>query len=178
MLLQRPKPRRGLKPPPRKHGTHRSAEPCSAQALRHSQPSKDLRFDASAKWRPLKTLTNRFPSPPSPDASGPVSEPARLRNSGLSARTIGGRACRVGRPSQPISPAGNPVWPAPPPTLPEPSRYFTESAGTILMLSMPTRLFGRSGGCVGVVAIFSSTSSPLMSLPNAVYCLSRKRGLP
>src|SRR5882672_10271350 len=47
--------------------------------------------------------------------------------------------------------------------------YFTESAGTILMLSTPTRLFGRSGGCVGVVAIFSSTSSPLINFPKAVY---------
>ena len=49
------------------------------------------------------------------------------------------------------------------------SFYFTESAGTILMLSTPMRLSGRSWGCVGVVAIFSSTSPPLISLPNAVY---------
>src|SRR5258706_13170659 len=56
--------------------------------------------------------------------------------------------------------------------------YFTESAGTILMLSTPMRLLGRSGGWVGVVAIFSSTSSPLINLPKAVYCLSRNRGVP
>src|SRR5437763_1431320 len=36
--------------------------------------------------------------------------------------------------------------------------HFTESAGTILMLMMPWRWSGRSGGWVGVVAIFSSTS--------------------
>src|SRR6186997_1313362 len=41
--------------------------------------------------------------------------------------------------------------------------YFTESAGTSLMLSMFTRLTGRSDASVGVVAIFSRTSSPLMS---------------
>jgi len=47
--------------------------------------------------------------------------------------------------------------------------YFTESRGTMVMLMMPMRLSGRSCGCVGVVAIFSSTSSPLISLPNVVY---------
>ncbi len=47
--------------------------------------------------------------------------------------------------------------------------YFTESPGTILMLSMFMRLTGRSGPSVGVVAIFSKTSSPLMSLPKTVY---------
>ncbi len=47
--------------------------------------------------------------------------------------------------------------------------YLMVSAGTILMLMTPWRSFGRSCGCVGVVAIFSSTSSPLISLPNAVY---------
>ena len=45
------------------------------------------------------------------------------------------------------------------------------------MLSTPMRLSGRSCGWVGVVAIFSSTSSPLMSLPKAVYWRSRKRGV-
>jgi len=49
------------------------------------------------------------------------------------------------------------------------SNYLTESAGTILMLSMFIRLTGTSRGPVGVVPIFSSTSSPLISLPNAVY---------
>ena len=47
--------------------------------------------------------------------------------------------------------------------------HFTASSGTILMLMMPTRLSGRSCGCVGVVAIFSSTSSPLINFPNVVY---------
>ena len=47
--------------------------------------------------------------------------------------------------------------------------YFTESRGTILMLSTFMRFTGRSPGCVAVVPIFSNTSSPLMSLPNAVY---------
>ena len=42
----------------------------------------------------------------------------------------------------------------------------------------PMRLFGRSGGCVGVVAIFSSTSSPFVNFPKAVYLPSRKLGLP
>src|SRR5665213_1475289 len=56
--------------------------------------------------------------------------------------------------------------------------HFTESAGTIFTLVTPMRLTGRSPGCVGVVAIFSRTSSPLMSLPNAVYWRSRKRGSP
>ena len=56
--------------------------------------------------------------------------------------------------------------------------YFTDSAGTILTLVSVILLTGRSPGCVGVVAIFSSTSSPLMSLPNAVYWRSRKRGSP
>src|ERR1019366_1096957 len=56
--------------------------------------------------------------------------------------------------------------------------HFTESAGTILMLSTPMRLFGLSWGCVGVVAIFSSTSSPLISLPKAVYFPFRKLGAP
>ena len=50
----------------------------------------------------------------------------------------------------------------------------TRSAGTILMLMTPTRLsgalFSPDGlGPTGVSAIFSSTSSPLISLPNAVY---------
>src|SRR5580698_3824988 len=47
--------------------------------------------------------------------------------------------------------------------------HLMESAGTILMLVISTRLSGRSGGWVGVVAIFSSTSSPLINLPKAVY---------
>ena len=47
--------------------------------------------------------------------------------------------------------------------------HFTASAGTILMLMIPMRLLGRSCGCVGVVPIFSSTSSPLISLPKVVY---------
>ena len=47
--------------------------------------------------------------------------------------------------------------------------HFIVSRGTILMLMMPMRLSGRSCGCVGVVPIFSKTSSPLISLPNAVY---------
>jgi len=47
--------------------------------------------------------------------------------------------------------------------------HFTVSRGAILILMTPMRLSGRSCGCVGVVAIFSKTSSPLISLPNAVY---------
>jgi len=52
--------------------------------------------------------------------------------------------------------------------------YFTLSAGTILMLSTAMRLAGADpwGPPVGVVAIFSSTSSPLISLPKPVYLLS------
>ena len=56
--------------------------------------------------------------------------------------------------------------------------YFTESAGTILMLSTFIRFSGRSPGSVFVVAIFSSTSSPLISLPKAVYWPSRNFGAP
>ena len=48
-------------------------------------------------------------------------------------------------------------------------RYFTESRGTILMLSTFMRVSGRSPGAVFVVPIFSNTSSPLINLPNAVY---------
>ena len=47
--------------------------------------------------------------------------------------------------------------------------HFTESLLTMVMLMMPMRLSGRSCGCVGVVAIFSSTSSPLINWPNVVY---------
>ena len=46
------------------------------------------------------------------------------------------------------------------------------------MLSTPTRVSGRSGGCVGVVAIFSKTSSPLINLPNVVYLPSKNVGSP
>ena len=46
--------------------------------------------------------------------------------------------------------------------------HFPASAATRVMLMMPMRLFGRSGGCVGPVAIFSRTSSPLISLPKVV----------
>ena len=60
----------------------------------------------------------------------------------------------------------------------QPAVYWTASAGTIRTLSTPMRLLGRSGAWVAAVAIFSSTSSPLINLPNAVYCRSRKCGLP
>src|SRR5437879_321657 len=56
--------------------------------------------------------------------------------------------------------------------------YLIESAGTILMLSTLIRFSGRSFGPVLVVAIFSSTSSPLISLPKAVYWRSRNVGSP
>jgi len=46
------------------------------------------------------------------------------------------------------------------------------------MLMMPMRLSGRSCGCVGVVPIFSSTSSPLINLPKVVYWWSKKVGAP
>ena len=52
--------------------------------------------------------------------------------------------------------------------------HFTESAGTILMLSITTRLVGLLISpmlflVTGVSPIFSSTSSPLISLPKVVY---------
>ena len=47
--------------------------------------------------------------------------------------------------------------------------YFNESAGTILILSTFIRFSGRSLGPVLVVAIFSKTSSPLISFPKVVY---------
>src|SRR3954465_13036899 len=52
--------------------------------------------------------------------------------------------------------------------------YLIESAGTILMLWTSTRLVGLLGSpprlmVTGVLAIFVSTSSPLISLPKAVY---------
>src|SRR6185369_12933995 len=58
------------------------------------------------------------------------------------------------------------------------THHLTESRGTILMLLMPMRLSGRSCGCVGVVPIFSRTSSPLINFPKVVYCRSRKVGSP
>ena len=53
-------------------------------------------------------------------------------------------------------------------------RYFTESAGTILMLSITMRLAGLLGSprlflVTSVSPILSSTSWPFMSLPNVVY---------
>src|SRR6266481_7484213 len=52
--------------------------------------------------------------------------------------------------------------------------YFTESAGTILMLSITTRLVGLLGSpmlflVTGISPIFPSTSWPLISLPKVVY---------
>ncbi len=52
--------------------------------------------------------------------------------------------------------------------------YFTESAGTIVMLSIVTRLVGwlfspPGPGVTAVLPIFSSTSSPLINLPKVVY---------
>lgn len=47
--------------------------------------------------------------------------------------------------------------------------YFTVSRSTIFTLSTPWRVAGRSWNPVLVVANFSNTSSPLMSLPKAVY---------
>src|SRR5205814_8340218 len=52
--------------------------------------------------------------------------------------------------------------------------YFTESAGTILTLSITTRLIGLLGSPVlflvtGMSPIFSSTSWPLIRLPKVVY---------
>src|SRR5262245_7447391 len=63
------------------------------------------------------------------------------------------------------------------------SDYFTALAATILMLSTLTRTVGLLGsplalGATGVSPIFPSTSSPLLSLPNAVYCRSRKLASP
>ncbi len=51
---------------------------------------------------------------------------------------------------------------------------FTESAGTILTLSMTTRLVGLLFSpelltSTGVRAIFSRTSSPLTNFPKVVY---------
>jgi len=52
--------------------------------------------------------------------------------------------------------------------------YWIEFAGTILMLSITTRLVGLLISPVlflvtGVSPIFLSTSSPLISFPNVVY---------
>src|SRR5689334_15648891 len=52
--------------------------------------------------------------------------------------------------------------------------YFTESAGTILTLSSPTRFAGLLGspyllGPTAVSPILPSTSSPLIRRPKAVY---------
>ena len=44
------------------------------------------------------------------------------------------------------------------------------------MLMTPCRSLGRSGGCVGVVAIFSSTSSPLDQLAEPRVLVVEKRG--
>src|SRR3982751_1703125 len=53
---------------------------------------------------------------------------------------------------------------------------FAESAGTILMLLISTRLVGLLISprllVTGVFAIFSRTSIPFVTLPKAVYCLS------
>src|SRR2546423_15130288 len=54
------------------------------------------------------------------------------------------------------------------------STYFTESAGTILMLSTVTRLVGLLRSPLSLVItsmspIFPRTSSPFMSFPNVVY---------
>src|SRR5256885_10237604 len=54
------------------------------------------------------------------------------------------------------------------------STYFTESAGTILMLSTVTRFVGLlrsplSLMVTSVSPIFPTTSSPFMIFPNAVY---------
>ena len=56
--------------------------------------------------------------------------------------------------------------------------YFTESAETILMLCTSMRFLGLlfspvALGATGVFPIFSSTSSPLITLPKAVYLWSR-----
>ena len=57
-----------------------------------------------------------------------------------------------------------------------------ELAGTIVMLSTPTRTVGllrsRPFGPTGVSPIFIKTSSPLINLPNAVYWLSRLEAVP
>jgi hypothetical protein len=54
------------------------------------------------------------------------------------------------------------------------SRYFTESAGTMSILSIVTRSVGLLISfplfrVTGVFPIFSSTSSPLINFPNVVY---------
>ena len=54
------------------------------------------------------------------------------------------------------------------------STYFAEFAGTILMLSITTRLVGLLFSpelllVTGVSPILPSTSSPLINLPNVVY---------
>ena len=54
------------------------------------------------------------------------------------------------------------------------STYFTESAGTILMLSTVTRLVGLLRSPLSLVVtsvspIFPRTSSPFMIFPNVVY---------
>src|SRR5688572_5054178 len=59
-------------------------------------------------------------------------------------------------------------------------RVIDQDAGAILMLSTPMRLVGLLCSpppprVVGVSPILPSTSSPLMTSPKAVYCLSRKR---
>src|SRR5204863_7562595 len=58
--------------------------------------------------------------------------------------------------------------------------YFTEFAGTSFTLSIATRVVGLlTSPCAfrsaGVSPIFSSTSPPLINLPNVVYCPSRRR---
>src|SRR5204863_8362232 len=58
--------------------------------------------------------------------------------------------------------------------------YFTESAGTILTLSITTRFVGLLVSpalflVTGISPIFSRTSAPLTSLPNVVYCPSSRR---
>jgi hypothetical protein len=144
-------------------------------------------------WSFFKTL---FASPPNLVSSTSVNVSTRLRKCGSFRRRVGGRVCRVARPSRWIFPPGNraqrgllPVQKFPrlknlirkirrqetgffiPDFLRSSLKqfYLIESAGTIFTLVSVILFTGRSPGCVGVVAIFSSTSSPLMSFPNAVY---------
>src|SRR6202040_1741051 len=61
-----------------------------------------------------------------------------------------------------------------------PFLYFTEFAGTIFTLSITTRFVGLlispcAFPSTGVLPILSSTSSPLINLPNVVYCPSSRR---
>src|SRR6266576_4426713 len=58
--------------------------------------------------------------------------------------------------------------------------YFTEPAGTMSILLIVMRLVGLlispcAFRSTGVLPIFSSTSSPLINLPNGVYCPPSRR---